>query len=217
MPAELPDVADGKHYPRWKIKYGMGRAFLYRPGKHDAETRLIDRVFDGIPPCTVLDIPCGNGRFSTYLAEKGYRVTAADYSESMLELTRNAASAKGLSFSVVRDDVESLGLFPDRQFETVLCFRLFHHFPEAEIRQRVVSQLCSVAKEYVALSYFSPNSVSSIKQYLEYRYCGKTPKKYPTSLFEINAYFKAHGFGLVRDFPLMNLIHTLHVALYRRM
>ena len=34
----------------------------------------------------VLDIACGNGNFSAYLAEKGVQVTAFDYSEKMIEL-----------------------------------------------------------------------------------------------------------------------------------
>jgi SAM-dependent methyltransferase len=200
----------------YKTKYDAEKAASWRPGKPTAETRLVDRVFEGIAPGTsVLDIPCGNGRFATHLARKGYLVTAADYSNPMLDLTRKAAAAKSLSFPVVRADVESL-CFSGRQFETVFCFRLFHHFPDIPTRKRVVSQLCGVASKYVAISYFSPNSISSIKRNFERRYCGKTLKKQATPLDEINDYFEEHGFGLVRDFPLWNVIYTLHVALYSK-
>jgi ubiquinone/menaquinone biosynthesis C-methylase UbiE len=201
--------------PPWKTKYDAIGASAYRPGKHSAETALVDRVFDRIPMGTVLDVPCGNGRFSVHLAKNGYRITAADYSEDMLELAHKAACADGLVFPVIKNDVENLD-FTDQAFETVLCFRLFHHFPEAATRQRVVSEICRVAEKYVALSYFSPYSISSLKRSLAQRCLGKAKKKFSFPLTEINAYFAARGFGFVQDFPLLNIIHTLHIALYRR-
>jgi ubiquinone/menaquinone biosynthesis C-methylase UbiE len=200
---------------RWKTKYDMAAAFSYHPGKHSAETRLIDRVFAQIPVGSLLDIPCGSGRFSIHLVQKGYAVSAADYSESMLELTRAAARAAGLSFPVFKADVENLEL-ADRQFEIVLCFRLFHHFPEAAIRRRVVSEICRVAEKHVAISYFSPCSFSSLKRELGKRCLGRKVKKYSTALSEMEGYFNPQGFERVQDFPLLNFIHTLHVALYRR-
>ena len=36
----------------------------------------------------ILDIACGNGNYSAYLAEKGISVVAFDYSDSMIELAR---------------------------------------------------------------------------------------------------------------------------------
>jgi ubiquinone/menaquinone biosynthesis C-methylase UbiE len=114
---------------------------------------------------SLLDIPCGSGRFSIHLARKGYAVSAADYSEYMLELTRETARATKLSFPVFKADVENLAL-ADRQFESVLCFRIFHHFPEAAIRQRVAAEICRVAEKHVAISYFSPYSFSSLKREL---------------------------------------------------
>jgi 2-polyprenyl-3-methyl-5-hydroxy-6-metoxy-1,4-benzoquinol methylase len=132
--------ADETPQARWKTKYDMTAALAYHPGKHSAETCLIDRIFAQIPVGTLLDIPCGKGRFSIHLAQKGYAVSAADYSEPMLELTREAARAAGLSLPIFKADVETLEL-ADRQFETVLCFRLFHHFPEMLIRQRVAAEI----------------------------------------------------------------------------
>ena len=36
----------------------------------------------------ILDIACGNGNYSAYLAEKGISVVAFDYSDRMIELAR---------------------------------------------------------------------------------------------------------------------------------
>ena len=199
----------------WKTKYALTQALSYRPARHSAEMILIDKVFGHIPKGSVLDIPCGKGRFTTWLSKKAYRVTAVDYSESMCELTRMAIDNESVDALVIRGDVENL-IFPDRQFRTVFCFRLFHHFPNVDIRRSAVAEICRVAEEYVAISYFSPFSFSSLKNELKRRYLNKKLKKYATPIAEVDAYFNEQEFGRVRNFPLCNFIHTLHIALYRR-
>jgi hypothetical protein len=111
--------------------------------------------------------------------------------------------------------VEHLDL-PDRAFDTVVSFRLFHHFPNTEIRERVAGELCRIAKHNVVLSYFSPLSVTSAKNRLLAVVAGKKEKKFSTSLTEIENYFRAHGFRLVKDYAQVPLLHTLHVAVFER-
>jgi len=200
----------------WKTKYDPSKAVAYRPGKHEAELGLINRVFREIPSGSVLDVPCGNGRLSVHLAKTGkYALSAADYSESMLVLASSAIKAQGIPFPVEKEDIESMS-YPDRRSDTVLCFRLFHHYPDKTTRQKTVAELCRVANEYVVISYFSPFSVTSWKRRFRVLTGGKKPKKYSTPLSEVNGYFANHGFELVRDFAQLSFLHTLHVALYRR-
>ena len=200
----------------WKTKYDPIRAAAYRPRYHEAELGLIDRVFRAIPSGSVLDIPCGNGRLSVHLAKKKqYSLNAADYAEAMLVLAGNAIKVHGFSFPVAKEDIESMS-FSDRRFDTILCFRLFHHFPDKTTRQKTVAELCRVANEFVAISYFSPFSVTSWKRRIRALTGGKKPKKYSTPLSEVSGYFASHGFELIRDFAQLNFLHTLHVALYRR-
>lgn len=54
------------------------------------------------PSDYVLDIACGNGNYSAYLAEKGVSVVAFDYSEKMIELAkkRQARYADKIEFCV---------------------------------------------------------------------------------------------------------------------
>src|SRR5436190_11693500 len=115
---------------------------LRKPGKHRAEMRLIDKAFSHIPKThRVLDVPCGGGRVTVHLSKKGYRMSSADLSENMIEIARQAVG----DVIVERQDVERL-TYPDKHFDTIVSFRLFHHFPNPEIRQRVVKELCRVAK-----------------------------------------------------------------------
>lgn len=198
-----------------RVKYDDKQSGKYqhrKPHKHRAEMRLIDRAFKRIPKNhRVLDIPCGGGRVMLHLAKKGYFASGADLSESMLAIARERAFEANLSCHVERQDLEKL-TYTDGHFDTIVCFRLFHHFPNVEIRQRVVSELCRVAGQFVALSYFSPYSVQSVRRKLS----GKDTDRFATSLAEVEGYFRHAGFRLVEDFAQMRVLHTLHLAVFAR-
>jgi cyclopropane fatty-acyl-phospholipid synthase-like methyltransferase len=204
---------------RGRTKYDEATARRYqvrKAGKHRAELRLVDRAFARIPTVhRVLDVPCGGGRVALHLAQKGYGVTCADLSEAMRTIARGNLEQAGVAGAVDAQDVERL-TYPDRAFDTVVSFRLFHHFPTAEIRGRVVRELCRVAGQYVALSYFSPASVTSVKRKLRGVLGGRSSQKYATTLAEVAGYFEAAGFRLVQDFAQLPLVHTLHLALFER-
>jgi 2-polyprenyl-3-methyl-5-hydroxy-6-metoxy-1,4-benzoquinol methylase len=138
-----------------RVKYDAPTAVAYqerKPGKHRSEMRLVDRAFHHIPTShRVLDVPCGGGRVSVHLAQNGYQVSAGDLSDAMIEIARNNLAAHNIRSTVDKQDVENLQ-YPDRAFDTIISFRLFHHFPIAEIRQRVVNELCRVASQFVVLS-----------------------------------------------------------------
>jgi ubiquinone/menaquinone biosynthesis C-methylase UbiE len=204
---------------RGRTKYNEKAAQRYqvrKEGKHQAEMRLIERAFALIPNTgRVLDVPCGGGRVTLHLSGKGYKMTAADLSEAMLTIARENVAKSNLSCPVEHQDIEKL-TYPDRSFETVVSFRLFHHFPNPEIRQRAVTELCRVAKSYVVLSYFCPASVTSVKRKIRAAMGGRASDKHPTSLREVRGYFARAGFRFLKDFAQMPVIHTLHVAVFQR-
>ena len=204
---------------RGRTKYTEATARQYQerePAKHRAEMRLVDRAFALVPKThRVLDVPCGGGRVTIHLAQAGYEVSTADLSEAMLAIARENIRKAGLNCPVARQDVEQL-TYADAQFDTVISFRLFHHFPNAEIRQRAVSELCRVARKFVVLSYFSPASVTSLKRRLRVAMGGRKSEKHPTALAEVESYFARAGFRLVKNFARMPLIHTLHLAVFER-
>src|SRR5579864_8583529 len=68
-----------KSYP---AKYGTG-------WRDRREVSSIRRALANVPRgAEVLDLPCGSGRLMELLVGAGYRVTCADRSEYMLEMTR---------------------------------------------------------------------------------------------------------------------------------
>lgn len=201
---------------RGRTKYTKETAQKYqkrKPGKHRAEMRLIDKAFKHIPKThRVLDVPCGGGRVSAHLTKKGYQMSAADLSENMIEIARQAV---GTEVFVERQDVEKL-TYGEKQFDTIVSFRLFHHFPNPDIRQRVAKELCRVARYNVVLSYFSPVSWTSMKRKIRAARGGRKSDKHATSLDEVAGYFEIAGFRLVKDYAQLPVIHTLHVAVFER-
>jgi ubiquinone/menaquinone biosynthesis C-methylase UbiE len=198
-----------------RVKYNDKQSRTYqcrKPHKHQAEMRLVDRAFALVPKShRVLDVPCGGGRIMLHLAQKGYIASGADLSESMLAIARESVSRANLSCTVERQDLERLS-YANGQFDTIVCFRLFHHFPSPEIRQRVVSELCRVAAKSVVLSYFSPNSVQSFRR----KFSGKDRDRFATPLSEVKGYFRTAGFRLVKNFAQFPVVHTLHLAVFER-
>jgi ubiquinone/menaquinone biosynthesis C-methylase UbiE len=108
-----------------------------------------------------LDIGCGVCANSIRLAERGYIVTAADYSESILVAARaNVAGRQlGEKITVARDDILKLS-YPDEQFDLTLCWGVLMHVPDAT---RAISELVRVTKPggYLVLEEANQNSPES--------------------------------------------------------
>lgn len=184
-------------------------------GKHRAEMSLVKKAFRHVPKGRVLDVPSGGGRVSLWLAKNGYTVTAADLSESMLEIVRENVLAEQLSIEVHHQDIEHLK-YESQSFDAVISFRLFHHFPNPEIRARTVAELCRVARRFVLVSYFSPWAVTSVKRQLQKQFFGRKMVKFATPLGELTRYFETQGFAFVENFARAPIIHTLNLAVFRR-
>lgn len=71
---------------------------------------------------SILELGCGQGRDSLYLAEQGFNVTALDYSQAAIATLRQEAARRGLPRTLVADtyDVRAPLPFPDASFDA--CF-----------------------------------------------------------------------------------------------
>lgn len=68
----------------------------------------------------VLDLGCGTGRNTVYMAQKGLRVTATDISEKGLDLTYKKAKKLGCDIKTSRHDMRNMP-FKENTFDAVLC------------------------------------------------------------------------------------------------
>jgi SAM-dependent methyltransferase len=90
----------------WNERYRRG----YRPwdtGRPSAELR---RVVDqhGVPPCRTLELGCGAGTDSVWLAEQGFEVTSVDVSPLAVKRAHKHARAAGVNVHFVVADVFEL-------------------------------------------------------------------------------------------------------------
>jgi len=67
----------------------------------------------------ILDLGCGTGRHSVPLALRGFRVTAVDISEGMLEVARQRAQAAEVDVEFVRSDAAEF--VRAESFDTAIC------------------------------------------------------------------------------------------------
>jgi SAM-dependent methyltransferase len=98
--------------------------------------RFVEAELGDMAPGRALDLASGEGRNALWLAERGWRVTAVDFSTVGMEKARKRAEAQGLEIDWVLEDV--LSFEPDPEgYDLVLWSYL--HLPEGE-RRRVLAK-----------------------------------------------------------------------------
>jgi SAM-dependent methyltransferase len=81
-----------------------------------ADVDFLEKTFAVKPGARLLDVPCGNGRHSIELAQRGYRTTGIDLSQEFL-----AAARAGLDADWRFGDMRTPGLEPSA-FDGAFCF-----------------------------------------------------------------------------------------------
>lgn len=122
----------------------------------------------------ILDLPCGSGRLTKILLSSGYNVTAADVSPVMLKIAERNINiyrfeekiqSQEVQFRMV--DIRNTG-FNDNEFDGVICYRLFHHFSDADTRKKAMAELQRISQGPVIISFFNSFSLSASLRKLKY-------------------------------------------------
>ena len=85
---------------QWDERYGT-EALIW---KADPNRFLVEEL-DGLAPGRALDLACGQGRNSIWLASKGWEVTGVDFSRVGLAKARRHAAERGVQATWVEADV----------------------------------------------------------------------------------------------------------------
>jgi SAM-dependent methyltransferase len=99
----------------------------------EANRFLVQEVAD-LPPGRALDLGAGEGRNAIWLAERGWRVTAVDFSGTGLQKARRLAEARGVKVNWIEADLRTYS--PARgAFDLVVL--VYIHLPGEERRALV--------------------------------------------------------------------------------
>ena len=146
------------------------------------------------PEASVLDAPCGSGRFYPILSKAG-RLTMLDLDPAMLDEVRRA-HGQASSLQLVRGDASALP-FPDGSFDLVLCMRLLHHIGDDALRLKILRELARVTRRYVGLSFYTSLSW----RYLRRAARGKSASGHAIATGRFIAQARQAGLRLVRKVP----------------
>ncbi len=116
--------------------------------QHNALKSAMERALATISGVrSVLDLPCGVGRFTDFFCNKGYRYFGADVSKEMLDVLAREKKLPKMRLSLTRCDGELLP-FKDDAFDCVVCIRLFHLIPRAA-KEAVLREIRRVSEKWL--------------------------------------------------------------------
>lgn len=116
-------------------------------------------------PKSILDVPCGTGRFWDLLAEEPQRkLFASDFSQDMInaglkfrppEIAKRFETFQGSAFELPVED---------NFVESVFCIRLIHHVGEHDDRIKLLRELGRIASDTVIISLWVDGNFKSWKR-----------------------------------------------------
>ena len=117
--------------------------------EHDDTTEALTRALHSIPGVRIiLDMPCGTGRYSSFLCKKGYLYVGADISMKMMEVLVEDQKEQGSTLPLVRCDAEHLP-FRNEAFDCVVCVRFLNHHIPSLIRRRMLREMGRVSRKWL--------------------------------------------------------------------
>lgn len=97
----------------------------------NSPNRWLMEVADQLVPGTVADVGCGEGADAIWLAQRGWTVTALDFSESALRTGEEAAQSAGVGESITWIAKDLTDWVPEANSHDLVSVQFFHGDPVA--------------------------------------------------------------------------------------
>lgn len=174
-------------------------------------------------PKSILDLPCGTGRFWSLLAEEPRRIIlAADNSQDMLDVALRerdqALTDRIKTFQTSAFDIH----LDDNAVECIFCMRLLHHIGQAEHRAQMLAEFHRVSADTVVLSlWVDANYQAKRRARLEARReaSGRTARnqnRFVIPCSEIEEEFSSSGFRILGHFDFLKYISMWRIYVLKR-
>ncbi len=162
-------------------------------------------------PRSILDIPCGTGRFWSLLnATRAQQLIAIDSSEAMLQVANHNRDAD--NFGQINASAFAIPL-PNESIDSIFCMRLVHHLGEEPDRHALLTEFHRVCRETVCVSlWIDGNLQAHRRKRLEQR---RKKKPYQNRFVMTAPAFEtecqASGFSILASFDMLRWISMWRV------
>ena len=165
---------------------------------------------------SLLNIPCGAGRFGEVILSRTRRTVFADLSLPMVRLSKKylGSLSTGIYFSV--SDSANLP-FSDMSFELVLSIRLLHHLHDKNLRDRCLSELFRVSNRWAIVTFADSISIKGMNRRFRQRWFGRKKGEAMMSRKEFAEISYSLGYRVIRFVPISRLFSTQTYALLERL
>ena len=122
---------------------------------HNPPPELSGLIESGeIKPCKAIDIGCGEGYYSIYLASKGFDMVGIDLSERAIAFAKENAAKANLFIRFCAMDINSLD-DENEKFDFVFEWSVLHHImpPQREHYVENVSRMLNKGGKYLSTCF----------------------------------------------------------------
>lgn len=138
-----PDYYHG-YADRYEEVYRQGGLYWEPPAPNDVLVSVLADL--GIRSGRVIDLGCGEGRDSIYLASRGFDVLGVDVSPAALRKARVRADAENVPVRFLERDVTTLRGLPDDHFDLAINMGCLHMMPDPVSRARHLRRVLDVLR-----------------------------------------------------------------------
>ena len=110
-------------YTRWADRYDSDRNLT-----RDLDRTVMEQMLAGRPFPTILEVGCGTGKNTPFLAELGGRVTAVDFSPGMIAQAKAKITAPNVTFQVA--DITQPWPTADAAFDLITFNLILEHIAD---------------------------------------------------------------------------------------
>lgn len=187
---------------------------------HWRETKILNKWLKNLAlqsqtPGYCLDAPCGYGRFSILILEKGFKLISGDLSPAMVERAKSREVNGHYPIGVILNMLEGLP-FLDASFEVVLSLRFFHHLHSSQERLTVLREMARVTKRWAILSFYKQQFLHAWQRKLRRLIKPSATRISMLPLATFKEEVTEAGFYLRKLVPLFPGLHAQHLVLLEK-
>jgi len=171
-------------------------------------------------PCRAIDIGCGTGNYSIYLAEQGFDVTGVDVSQAAIETAtaKSQGSPRQITFRVadMLGDIAELGTFGFIN-EWMILHHILPQYREKYLEN--VAALTESGGKYLSVSFSEADSNFGSPPHGKLRSSPMGPTIYCADIAELNDYFAPYFTVItsrITEIPGTRNNHTVNCLLLER-